>query len=179
MEPVDCIGIIGRNPNDHDNVFIATGDTGMGMTHGTIAGILLTDLIQGRSNDWERLYDPSRIRLRSAKTFVAEAANMARQYADWLTPGEVRSIDAIAPGSGAVLRRGVTKLAVYRDERGVLHPRSAICPHLGCVVDWNHADQTWDCPCHGSRFDCHGRVINAPASSDLAKLSDSDRLTAS
>ena len=168
MEPADCLGLIGRNPNDDANIFIATGDTGMGMTHGTIAGILLTDLIQGRANPWEALYDPSRVRLRATGTFLSENANMAAQYGDWLTPGDVASAEAIPPGGGAVLRHGFAKLAVYRDERGALHTRSAVCPHLGCVVAWNHADRRWDCPCHGSRFDCHGRVTNGPAVADLA-----------
>jgi glycine/D-amino acid oxidase-like deaminating enzyme/nitrite reductase/ring-hydroxylating ferredoxin subunit len=170
MEPVDRIGLIGRNPNDHANVFIATGDTGMGMTHGTIAGMLLTDLIVGRANPWERLYDPSRVRPRAVTTFLDEAANMAAQYADWLTPGDVAAVEAIAPGTGAVMRHGLGKVAVYRDERGGVHARSAVCPHLGCIVDWNHAERTWDCPCHGSRFDCHGRVINGPANTDLVQV---------
>lgn len=170
MEPVDRIGLIGRNPGDHANVFIATGDTGMGMTHGTIAGMLLTDLIVGRTNPWEHLYDPSRVRPRAVTTFLDETANMAAQYVDWLTPGDVAAVDAIAPGAGAVMRQGLTKVAVYRDEQGVIHARSAVCPHLGCIVDWNHAERTWDCPCHGSRFDCQGRVINGPANSGLAEV---------
>ncbi|HYE90356.1 MAG TPA: FAD-dependent oxidoreductase [Terriglobales bacterium] len=169
MQPVDSIGLIGRNPNDADNVFIVTGDTGMGMTHGTIAGILLPDLIAGRAHPWARLYDPSRIRLGAARSFVAENANMAAQYTDWLTPGEVRSVDEIPAGCGAVMRRGVSKVAVYRDDAGGVHERSAVCPHLGCIVGWNHAERTWDCPCHGSRFDARGRVLNGPAMSDLAE----------
>jgi Rieske Fe-S protein len=179
MEPVDRIGLIGRNPNDHANVFIATGDTGMGMTHGTIAGMLLTDLIVGRANPWEQLYDPSRIRPRAVTTFLDEAANMAAQYADWLTPGEVAAVEAIAPGTGAVMRQGLGKVAVYRDERGGVHARSAVCPHLACIVDWNHAERTWDCPCHGSRFDCYGRVLNGPANSDLAQVQVDEQRRAS
>jgi glycine/D-amino acid oxidase-like deaminating enzyme/nitrite reductase/ring-hydroxylating ferredoxin subunit len=167
MEPVDRLALIGRNPNDADNVFIATGDTGMGMTHGTIAGMLLTDMIAGRPNPWARLYDPARLRPRAAPSFVAEAANMAAQYGEWLTPGQVRSINDVPPGSGAVMRRGLTKVALYRDETGELSERSAVCPHLGCIVAWNQAERTWDCPCHGSRFDCHGRVLNGPANRDL------------
>ena len=179
MEPVDRIGLIGRNPNDAANVYIVTGDTGMGMTHGTIAGMLLPDLIGGRPNPWERLYDPSRVRLRSAPAFLSEAANMARQYADWVTPGEVRSVDEIPADSGAVLRRGLTKVAVYRDAHGVVHERSAVCPHLGCIVGWNHAEGTWDCPCHGSRFDGRGRVLNGPAASDLSKAHEEEHRRAS
>ena len=137
METIDGLAFIGRNPLDQDNVFIVTGDSGMGMTHGTIAGLLVTDLILGRDNPWATLYDPSRKTLRAASEYAKEALNMAAQYADWLTPGDVQSVDEIAKDSGAVLRRGLSKVAVYRDEHGELHERSAVCPHLGCIVGWN------------------------------------------
>src|SRR6202008_718027 len=117
MEPVDGLAFIGRNPADADNVFIATGDSGMGMTHGTIAGMLLTDLICGRENPWSELYDPARKTLRAAGNFAKEATNTAAQYTDWITPGEVKKPAEVAKGSGAVLRRGMSKVAVYRDER--------------------------------------------------------------
>jgi glycine/D-amino acid oxidase-like deaminating enzyme/nitrite reductase/ring-hydroxylating ferredoxin subunit len=167
METIDGLAFVGRNPLDDDNVFIATGDSGMGITHGTIAGILLTDLILGRPNPWAQLYDPSRKTLRAAGTFAKEAINMAGQYLDWVTPGEVDSVREVEPGCGAVLRRGLSKVAVYRDEEGRTHELSAVCPHLGCIVHWNAAETTWDCPCHGSRFDKLGKVINGPANIDL------------
>jgi Rieske Fe-S protein len=170
MEPVDGVAFIRRNPLDEANVFIATGDSGMGMTQGTIAGILLTDLILGRENPWATLYDPSRKTLRAVGEFARENLNVAWQYTDWLTGGDAASPEEIAPGKGAVIRRGLSKAAVYRDEQGVLHQRSAVCPHLGCLVAWNEAEKTWDCPCHGSRFDRQGRVINGPANRDLAPL---------
>jgi glycine/D-amino acid oxidase-like deaminating enzyme/nitrite reductase/ring-hydroxylating ferredoxin subunit len=167
MEPVDGLAFIGRNPADAENVFIATGDSGMGMTHGTIAGILLTDLILGRANPWADLYDPSRKPLRSLKDFAEENINVATQYADVVTPGEIDSIEEVAKGEGCVLRKGLSKLAIYRDEDGTVHSMSAVCVHLGCIVTWNAAEKTWDCPCHGSRFDAVGSVINGPANSDL------------
>ena len=170
METIDGLAFIGRNPLDKDNVFIVTGDSGMGMTHGTIAGMLLTDLILGRENPWATLYDPSRKTLRAAGEYAKEALNMAAQYTDWLTPGDVQSVDEIAKDSGAVLRRGLSKVAVYRDERGDLHECSAVCPHLGCIVGWNAAEKTWDCPCHGSRFDRLGQVINGPANKALPRI---------
>jgi nitrite reductase/ring-hydroxylating ferredoxin subunit len=173
IEPNDYMAFIGRNPDD-ENIFIATGDSGNGMTHGTIAGMLLTDLIAGRQHRWEKLYDPSRISLRSAAEFVRENVNVAVQYRDYLTPGEVDSADALPMGSGAVMRDGVHKVAVYKDEEGALHMRSAVCPHLYCIVDWNHAEKTWDCPCHGSRFDAYGKVVNGPAISDLPELGKED-----
>jgi glycine/D-amino acid oxidase-like deaminating enzyme/nitrite reductase/ring-hydroxylating ferredoxin subunit len=167
MESQDGLAFIGRNPLDREHVYIATGDSGMGMTHGAIAGMLIADLVAGRENPWTDLYDPSRIRTGAAAEFVRENVNVARQYASWLTAGEVSSVDEIAPNSGAVLREGLFKIAVFRDEAGELHRRSAVCPHLGCIVAWNPAASTWDCPCHGSRFDKLGVVLNGPAASDL------------
>jgi glycine/D-amino acid oxidase-like deaminating enzyme/nitrite reductase/ring-hydroxylating ferredoxin subunit len=163
MEPVDSLALIGRNPLDSDNVYIATGDSGNGMTHGTIAGMLITDLIMRRANPWTDLYDPSRKTLGAIKEFVKENLNVAAQYADLVTPGEIDDVAQIARGEGAILRRGLAKIAVYRDDAGVFHERSAICTHLGCVVQWNSIERTWDCPCHGSRFQTDGHVVNGPA----------------
>lgn len=171
MEPVDYMAFIGRNPGD-EHVFIATGDSGNGMTHGTIAGILITDLILGRENAWSKLYEPSRVSLRATPTFLKENLNVARQYADLATAGEISSLDELPNNSGAVMRHGAKKVAVYRDESGEVHRCSAVCPHLYCIVDWNAAEKTWDCPCHGSRFDRFGKVINGPAISDLAPVTE-------
>ncbi len=168
MEPVDGIAFIGRNPGDPRNVYIATGDSGMGMTHGTIAGILITDLIMGRECSWVPLYDPSRKTLRASLRFAMENINVVAQYVEgYLTGGDVDSPEEITKGEGAIIRRGMSKLAVYRDEHGTLHERSAVCPHLGCIVSWNSLEKTWDCPCHGSSYDRYGRVIIGPANSDL------------
>jgi glycine/D-amino acid oxidase-like deaminating enzyme/nitrite reductase/ring-hydroxylating ferredoxin subunit len=167
MEPIDGLAFIGRNPLDEDNVFIATGASGNGMTYGTIAGMLITDLIMGKANEWATLYDPSRVTLGAAKEFVQENINVAEQYADLITPGEIESDAEIEPGSGAIIRRGLTKVAVYKDEAGDVRELSAVCPHLGCIVAWNSLEKTWDCPCHGSRFDSLGHVIMGPANSDL------------
>jgi glycine/D-amino acid oxidase-like deaminating enzyme/nitrite reductase/ring-hydroxylating ferredoxin subunit len=169
METQDGLGFIGRNPLDADNIYVATGDSGMGMTHGTIAGMLLTDLIAGRDNPWASLYDPSRIRAGAAGEFLKENLNVAAQFVSYVTPGEVESADEITPNTGAVLREGLSKIAVFRDEAGELHRRSAICTHLGCIVGWNAAASTWDCPCHGSRFDPYGKVVNGPAATDLGE----------
>jgi glycine/D-amino acid oxidase-like deaminating enzyme/nitrite reductase/ring-hydroxylating ferredoxin subunit len=173
MEPVDYLAFIGRDPGSGPNVYVASGDSGQGMTHGTIAGILLSDLILGRKSAWETLYDPSRKTLKAAKEFVRENLNVAGHYLDWLTPGEVGSADDIAPGHGAVLRRGLEKVAIYKDEQGRLHERSAICTHLGCVVAWNPEEASWDCPCHGSRFDPSGKVLNGPAVQPLRPVGES------
>jgi glycine/D-amino acid oxidase-like deaminating enzyme/nitrite reductase/ring-hydroxylating ferredoxin subunit len=167
METVDGLAFIGRNPLDADNMYVATGDSGMGMTHGTIAGMLLTDLILRRQNPWTDLYDPSRKRSGSAMEWVKENLNVALQYTSWLTKGDVESIDQITPNNGAVVVEDGRKIAVFRDETGTLHRRSAVCTHLGCIVSWNPSASTWDCPCHGSRFDKFGAVTNGPAPKDL------------
>jgi glycine/D-amino acid oxidase-like deaminating enzyme/nitrite reductase/ring-hydroxylating ferredoxin subunit len=169
METQDGLGFLGRNPMDANNVYVATGDSGMGMTHGTIAGMLICDLVQARPNRWASLYDPSRIRAGAAKEFIKENLNVAAQYTSWVTPGEVSSLDEITPNTGAVMREGASKVAIFRDETGQIHRLSAVCTHLGCIVGWNKAASTWDCPCHGSRFDARGRVLNGPASADLEK----------
>jgi glycine/D-amino acid oxidase-like deaminating enzyme/nitrite reductase/ring-hydroxylating ferredoxin subunit len=174
LEPVDGLALIGRNPSDDDNVYVATGSSGNGMTYGTIAGVLLRDLIMGRDNPWAEVYDPARKTLGALKRFAEENLNVAVQYTDLLTPGEVSDASALRAGQGAVLRRGLTKVAAYRDGRGTLHERSAICTHLGCVVRWNPLEHTWDCPCHGSRFGTDGHVINGPAVRGLAEAAAED-----
>jgi Rieske Fe-S protein len=167
---MDGLAFVGRNPGDEENVYIATGDSGAGLTHGTIAGMLIADLITGRENAWTSLYDPSRKSVRAAFTFAKENLNVAAQYSDWVTPGEVSSAEEIQPGAGAIVRSGLSKIAVYRDAAGKLHERSAVCTHLGCIVDWNTTEGSWDCPCHGSRFDPEGKVLNGPAISPLAPV---------
>ena len=173
MEPVDGLGFIGRNPGS-SNVYIATGDSGHGMTHGTIAGMLIGDLINGAENPWRKLYDPSRKTLKAAGEFARFNLNVAKQYVGIVTAGSSRSPESIPHGTGAVIRRGVEKIAVYCDENGTRHEYSAVCPHLGCIVDWNDTEKTWDCPCHGSRFSCDGKVINGPANSGLGPVEDDE-----
>ncbi|MFN2527321.1 MAG: FAD-dependent oxidoreductase [Candidatus Baltobacteraceae bacterium] len=167
-EPVDSLAFIGRNPHDQ-NVYIATGDSGNGITHGTIAGILIADLIAGKENPWEKLYSPGRISLEPAALgeFMKGTATVVKDLAQNLTGGEVQREEDIAAGSGALMRDGIRKIAVYRDETGAVHRMHAQCTHLGCIVHWNSTENEWDCPCHGSRFDATGNVVNGPAISNL------------
>lgn len=166
MEPADGIAYLGRNPMDH-NVYLITGDSGNGMTHCTVGAMLITDLIMERNNEWEKVYSPSRKVTHGISEFIKEQANTLSQYRDWLTGGEVESVQEIAAGQGAILRDGTRKLAAYRDDQGELHVLSATCTHLGCVVAWNGAEKSWDCPCHGSRFDVAGEVLHGPAAKPL------------
>jgi glycine/D-amino acid oxidase-like deaminating enzyme/nitrite reductase/ring-hydroxylating ferredoxin subunit len=170
LETMDGLAFIGKDPSGLENVYIATGDSGMGMTHGTIAGMLLSDLIAGRTNAWTEAYDPNRKAIRGFADFLKENANAAAQYVDWVTGGDVSSVDQIQAGEGAVIRDGASKVAAYRAENGELHTMSAVCTHLGCIVNWNGVEKTWDCPCHGSRYDSVGRVVNGPATRDLSPV---------
>ncbi len=166
IEPMDGLGYIGRNPGQKD-VYIVTGDSGQGITHGAIAAILLTSLIKGEAHRWETVYDPGRFNWRSLGNFMKDNAQSGLQYVDWIYRDE-KDISDLLPGQGCVVSEGLAKVAVYRDGDGDLHRLSAVCPHMGGVVKWNGAEQTWDCPCHGSRFSKMGEVLNGPATRDLS-----------
>lgn len=167
LEPADSLAYIGRHPT-MEHVYVATGDSGNGLTHGVIAALLLPDLIAGRRSAWGALYDPSRGRHREVGTQLLEAARSIVPYTDWLRPAEAANLADIPRGEGATVRHGLRVIATYRDETGAVHECSAVCPHAGGLVRWNAVEQTWDCPCHGSRFDPYGRVLNGPAATDLA-----------
>jgi glycine/D-amino acid oxidase-like deaminating enzyme/nitrite reductase/ring-hydroxylating ferredoxin subunit len=171
IEPVDGLPFIGLNTASR-HVYVGTGYSGNGITFGTLAGMIVSDLITGRPNPYVSLYDATRVKpIASAYDYVAEnVAFPAHLIKDRLTSlnSEDRPIESLRPGEGGVFSTPEGKLAVCRDRAGAVHSCSAVCTHLGCDVAWNHAEQTWDCPCHGSRFSPEGKVINGPAVTDLA-----------
>lgn len=170
MDPIDYSGFIGRNPGSR-NVYVATGDSGQGITHGVVASLLISDLITKGSSPWEELYDPSRKTLSAIKTFITENVTAVKNFAEYIAPGELDSVEDLKPGHGAIIREGLAKIATYRDENGVLYRRSAMCTHVGCHVHWNSLEVCWDCPCHGSHFAVDGTALNAPAVAPLAPAS--------
>lgn len=172
MEPFDGLAFIGRDPAYKGHVYIVTGDSGMGMTHGTLAGLLVCELLHGSDHPWAKLYDPSRKMVRKLGTYLRENLDAARHMASAFVPGGAGSEDEVRPGEGAVMKHFGRPVAVYRDEQGQVHRMSAICPHLRCTVQWNPAEKTWDCPCHGSRFACDGAVLNGPATMALAPVEE-------
>lgn len=171
-EPIDYAAFIGRNPGSA-NVFVASGDSGQGMTHGVIAGMLIRDLVLERPNPWISLYDPGRVTPAAAGEFIKENLTVVQNYTGYVRSGEAESVDAIGPGEGAVLRSGLTRIAACRDASGRLHLRSAACSHLGCIVQWNSFEQCWDCPCHGSQFAIDGTALQGPAIAPLAAVDPS------
>jgi glycine/D-amino acid oxidase-like deaminating enzyme/nitrite reductase/ring-hydroxylating ferredoxin subunit len=168
IEPVDGLASIGRDAGGEENVYVVTGDSGNGLTHGTIAASVIAALILGREDPYGGLYDPRRSRLRAMNQWLAENANVAAQYRDWLAAGRLR---ALAYDDATIVRNGLHRIAVYRGVDGGLRAFSAQCPHLGGSVRWNAVERSWDCPCHGSRFDpIDGHVLNGPAAHGLMPL---------
>ena len=167
LEPFDGLAFIGKNPGISRHVFIACGDSGNGMTHGPLAGLLLSELIQEHEHPWSGLYDPSRKpHNRAVSSFLRENINVATHAMQGLLSADPVG-RTIVPGTGEVVRSGLRRLAMYVAEDGSRHTCSAVCPHLGCLVQWNSAEKSWDCPCHGSRFDPYGRLLTGPAQRDL------------
>ena len=169
MEPIDSLGFMGKNPGD-DNIYIITGDSGNGMTHGTLGGMIISDIITGKENLWVDLYSPSRITLKTTGDYLHEAGNMTAQLVDWITKGDIKEAEELKPGEGGVISSGLKKIAVYRDDKNCIHAHTAVCPHLGAILQWNNEEKSFDCPMHGSRFTTDGKVINGPAISDLKKI---------
>jgi glycine/D-amino acid oxidase-like deaminating enzyme/nitrite reductase/ring-hydroxylating ferredoxin subunit len=167
--PVDGVPYIGRLAPFQKRIWVATGFMKWGLTNGTAAGMILTDLIGGRDNPWADLFDSTRFKpLASARELVKENANVGVHFVgDHLGRPDVRSTAELGPGEAGIVRRGAGKIAAYREQDGTLHAVSAVCTHLGCQVKWNEAERSWDCPCHGSRFHYTGRVLQGPAVKDL------------
>ncbi len=169
IQTMDGLAFIGLNPGNK-RIYIGTGYSGSGMTYGTIAGSMLTDLIFGKENSLAQLYHPARKTVKALGRFMKESINVAEQYAGGMATGSDVTLKDLTPGSGIVVAEGLKKIAVYKEKTGKICKFSAVCPHLGCIVKWNNAESTWDCPCHGSRFEAHGKVLNGPAPTDLETL---------
>lgn len=168
---MDDVPYIGRLTEDRRNIYVATGFAKWGMTSSTVSAHLIRDLILEKENRYENLFTPSR--------FKADPAikNLARQNADvakeWVT-GKVELVhlkpEDLVPGQGAVVKHRGKRAGAYRDDDGLLYLVDTTCTHMGCEVKWNEAERSWDCPCHGSRFDYKGAVIEGPATKDLPRL---------
>ncbi len=171
-EPVDGIPFIGPTPK-WDKVFVGTGYSGNGMTFGTVAAIMFADHVLNRTSPYAALFSPKRFKpIASAASFLDHNLEAAvHLFGDRISPPDVESAAQIARGEGKTMRVRGERLAVYRDEQDALHCVSAVCTHLGCLVHFNNAERSWDCPCHGSRFDVDGTVITGPAAKPLAKKS--------
>jgi glycine/D-amino acid oxidase-like deaminating enzyme/nitrite reductase/ring-hydroxylating ferredoxin subunit len=176
FEPVDFVPFAGRNPGNQ-HVYVITGDSGEGLTTGVAASLIIADLIDKRASPWADAYRPNRKTLGALGDFVSENLDAARQMTEHLhaASGEIASLDALQPGTGALISLDGRKLAAYRRQDGGLLLRSATCPHVGCIVHWNSFERCWDCPCHGSQFAPDGAALAGPARSGLAPVAETDR----
>jgi glycine/D-amino acid oxidase-like deaminating enzyme/nitrite reductase/ring-hydroxylating ferredoxin subunit len=177
MEPMDGIAYIGRNPWDRKNVYIVTGDSGNGMTHCSFAGLLISDLINGKENKFEKLYKPSRFSLRESRPVLRQILNDFISYFRQMPNFKSRKeIESVKKGEGKIIGMQEEHYGVYRNNEGRLHIVSAKCTHVKCTLIWNNDELSWDCACHGSRFTYDGKVINGPANSDLPYYGEGENL---
>jgi Rieske Fe-S protein len=142
--------------------------------------LILCDLITGRTNAWAPLFDAARIKpMAGGPSFVSENLRVGSQLIQGYFKGRPRSFSDLAPGQASIVKHDGQRLALFRDGQGQLHAVSAVCTHLRCILGWNPLDRTWDCPCHGSRFDVNGGVIHGPATVDLERhgLSELEKQT--
>jgi len=166
---VDRVPYIGKLSAGSKNLYVATGFCGWGMTNSHVAAMLITDMIQGRENTWAEVFDPSRFKpVTSARDFIGENLNVAKEFmADRVETPELDDLRKLPAGRGEVVEWKGERVALYKDDQGLVYSCSAKCTHMGCIVHWNGAEKSWDCPCHGSRFNYDGKVIQGPANKDL------------
>lgn len=167
VEPLDGLPFLGLNPGNK-NTFIITGDSGTGLTNGTIGALVCRDLVFGNDNPYAKIYDPSRLMTKNPFGYVKHNIEASASLFDYVTPGDCPvDIEDLKPGEGCIHRSGLQKLAVYKDVNGTVYKFSAVCPHLKALVRYNPLEKTFDCPFHGSRFDRYGKCINGPAKHNL------------
>jgi Rieske Fe-S protein len=167
--PADGVPYVGKLTPLSRSTYAATGFRKWGLAMGAASALMLSDAVLGRENEWLSLFDPNRLNpVASAKDLVSENANVGFHFfADRVTRRSADSADDLEPGEGKVVSRHGRQVAVAKDETGLVHAVSARCTHLGCIVNWNDAEESWDCPCHGSRFGVDGSVLHGPAVDDL------------
>ena len=163
--PMDSAPFIGWSSDDEkDRYLVATGFAAWGFTNGAAAGMLIADLVEGRDNPWTALFDATRVKpVAGAKDFAKENAKVAGHLVGGYLSPKSSSVADLAKGEAAILKIDGDEVAAFRDEDGRVHAVSAVCTHMGCILGWNGTDRTWDCPCHGSRFELDGTVLAGPA----------------
>lgn len=172
FEPSDGLAYIGLLPGSKGNTLVATGYSGNGMTYSHISAMLLTDLVLHKENAFAALFNPNRIKpIAGFMEFVKENADVVKEFVTKrLGTEEIEGLSELARGEAKLVKYGGEKLAIYKDESGVVHALNPVCTHAKCIVDWNASEKTWDCPCHGARYNIHGEVLTGPARHALQKV---------
>jgi len=167
--PIDKVPFMGKMPRAK-NIFVTTGFGKWGITTSFVSAKILTDLILDRKNEWAKLYSPWRFNLTASFSELKNSMmRIMKGYLGSANKTDIFNLADLQLGEGKIIRFKGRKIAVFKDEQGIVLARSAVCTHLGCTVNWNHLEKTWDCPCHGSRFNKNGEVIQGPANKPLEK----------
>lgn len=169
FEPSDGLAYIGLLPGSGGNILVATGYSGNGMTYSHIAALLLTDLVHKKENAWAALFNPNRVKpVAGFSNFVKENADVVAQFiGKRITTEKISELSEMAAGEGRLVKYEGSKLAIYKDESGKIYALNPVCTHAKCIVDWNSTEKSWDCPCHGARYDIEGKVLTGPACKGL------------
>lgn len=172
-QSADGLPYIGKMPGEK-NIYISTGFTGNGMTFGSMTSLIIPDLLEGKETELAKLLSPSRIKpIASAGGVIDEVFNASLHFVkDKFSADKIDELNEISSGEGKIIKHEGITYAAYRDHNAELHLLSPVCPHTGCTVAWNQSETSWDCPCHGSRFDIEGKLLNGPAMSDLKKINE-------
>jgi nitrite reductase/ring-hydroxylating ferredoxin subunit len=166
--PMDNAPFIGWSSSAGDGYLVATGFKAWGISNGTAAGMILADLVTGKENCWLELFDARRVRpIAGGTQFIKQNVEVASHLIGGYLSRKPKSFDELGPGDAAIMNIDGEHVAAFKDEHGHVHAVSAVCSHMGCIVGWNETDRTWDCPCHGSRFELNGDVIHGPATKAL------------
>jgi len=173
FEPTDGLPYIGHLPMSDDRILAATGYSGNGLTHGTLASIVLTDLLVKGQSPYQKVFNPARVSaVAGFSNFVKEAADVVGHLIAAPFPEErLTELGDLARGEGKVVQHDGHSVGLFRDDNGHLHGVSPACSHIKCTVAWNGIERSWDCPCHGSRFGLDGTVLTAPARKPLEQIS--------
>jgi glycine/D-amino acid oxidase-like deaminating enzyme/nitrite reductase/ring-hydroxylating ferredoxin subunit len=165
---MDSAPFVGWSSSGGDGYLVATGFAAWGISNGTAAAMIIADLVQGRDNPWLDMFDATRVKpVAGAGEFVKENAEVAAHLVSGYLSRKPKDLDELEPGHAAIMKIDGKNVAAFKDEQGKVHAVSAVCTHMGCIVGWNGTDRTWDCPCHGSRFELSGEVIHGPATRPL------------
>lgn len=172
FEPADGLAYIGHLPGNPDNVYVATGYGGNGITYSHIAARVLTDLIVTGHSEYKDLFSPGRIKpVAGFAAFVEHNAGVVKEFvAKRIAVNKIEGLSELAHGEARVVKYEGETVALYKDEAGGLHALNPVCTHAKCVVGWNSAEKSWDCPCHGARFNVDGEVLTGPARKGLEKV---------
>ena len=172
FEPADGLPYIGHLPGHPQNVFVATGFGGNGMVYSSVAALVLSEMLTTGKNKYNNIFNPNRVKPVAGFTnFIKHNADVVKQFAGkWFSHEQLDELSSLARDEAKVVEFENQKLAIYKSKEGLIYALNPICTHLKCEVKWNMTEKTWDCPCHGTRYNYDGKVVTGPADQDLEQI---------